>query len=300
VSTATQALYTRAWQAFNDFREKLGREAARAAGTDEISDFIGQLSLDGKAPATICGYVAGIGFWHRIKFGFDATDNCVVRQLLKGVRRGNRPPDSRAALHDGLFERFLTILPTLVSSQYELLLFRAALAVGFFGFLRVREFTAGSRRDPESPLAVGDVEIVRNSQVRVSIKRAKNNQNGRAQIVCLPASKDRSRPCPVQILSEFKTSRPPNAQAFLCHFDGSHLTQYQVQSMIKRGSAALGLKERITSHSLRIGGATTAWLRQWPEEAIKAGGRWKSSAYRRYIRVPGTAGGGEANPLTLM
>jgi len=38
-------------------------------------------------------------------------------------------------------------------------------------------------------------------------------------------------------------------------------------------------------HSFRIGAATDAALRGIPEAKIRAAGRWKSDAYKKYIRL---------------
>ena len=42
----------------------------------------------------------------------------------------------------------------------------------------------------------------------------------------------------------------------------------------------------MTSHSLRAGGATNAFLAGVPSEIIKILGNWKSDCYLRYIRLP--------------
>ena len=231
VSANTRATYNQAWQIFSEFREKLGFDTGRPASLEQVANFIGWLSLSGRAPSTIGAYVAGVGFFHKIKYASDPTAHCVVQQLLKGARREHRQPDSRAAMHGVLFEKFLAVLPRIVSSAYEVLLFKAALALGFFGFMRLGEFTSAGARGA-SPLAAGDVTVRGSSEVVVSIRKSKNNQCGDAQTLRLPASRAKSRPCPVRILTEFARIRPPNTQAFLCHFDGTSLTRYQFQALI--------------------------------------------------------------------
>ena len=67
---------------------------------------------------------------------------------------------------------------------------------------------------------------------------------------------------------------PANATAFGSHNAG--------------GAAKAGLRRRSFSrHTLRIGAATAAARVGCPEEKIKALGRWKSNAYKRYIRLAG-------------
>ena len=292
----TRSTYTQAWTAFTVFRRCLEFNVEQPASAEQIAEFIGWLSLEGKAPATIAAYIAGISFWHKFKFATDPTNHCLVRQILKGVRRIKRQPDSRAPINDVLFEKILTVLPTLVSSDYERQLFQAAMAIGYFGFLRVSEFTAAGKFDPEPPLLGADVIFKGRSEVLLSIRRSKNNQTGPPQVVVLPSSKNSNKPCPVRILAGYKKARPPNGQSFLSHYDGSPLTRYQFQTMIKKAGEALGLEKRITAHSLRIGAATTAYSQAWPEATIMGAGRWRSAAYKRYIRVAPA----DSQRLTLM
>ena len=43
---------------------------------------------------------------------------------------------------------------------------------------------------------------------------------------------------------------------------------------------------KYSSHSLRIGGATTAIMYGASEAQLKIMGRWKSDAFKKYIRAP--------------
>ena len=41
----------------------------------------------------------------------------------------------------------------------------------------------------------------------------------------------------------------------------------------------------MTSHSLRIGAATAAGKKGLPDYLLRAAGRWRSSAFQRYVRL---------------
>ena len=45
-------------------------------------------------------------------------------------------------------------------------------------------------------------------------------------------------------------------------------------------------KRRYNTHSLRIGAATSASLAKLPDTHIQILGRWRSNAFKRYIRPP--------------
>ena len=60
----------------------------------------------------------------------------------------------------------------------------------------------------------------------------------------------------------------------------------QLQSRLAEMSQLLQLEHKLTSHSLRAGGATAAFLAGVPAEVIKILGHWKSDCYVRYLRLP--------------
>ena len=68
--------------------------------------------------------------------------------------------------------------------------------------------------------------------------------------------------------------------------DGKFLTQARLIANIRLALLQLGLNPAdYCGHSLRIGAATSAAANGLQDSAIKALGRWKSTAYQRYIHV---------------
>ena len=73
---------------------------------------------------------------------------------------------------------------------------------------------------------------------------------------------------------------PRRRLAFFMHRGGRALTASEVNDLLRTALPGQG----ISSHSLRIGGATTASKRGISDHALKAAGRWSSEAFRSYIR----------------
>jgi len=65
--------------------------------------------------------------------------------------------------------------------------------------------------------------------------------------------------------------------------DGSYLTNKIVDDTPK--NLLKGVDGKFTSHSLRIGAATTAAANNVPSEEIEKAGRWKSNKYVTYVRT---------------
>ncbi len=82
---------------------------------------------------------------------------------------------------------------------------------------------------------------------------------------------------------EKKTTKAP----LFCFEDGRHLTRKRLVHAVQTALVRAGMEAtQYTGHSFRIGAATTAAARGFEDSIIKTLGRWESSAYLRYIRVP--------------
>jgi hypothetical protein len=68
--------------------------------------------------------------------------------------------------------------------------------------------------------------------------------------------------------------------------DGSPLTPVVVNCWLRAILSNVGIRGTYSSHSFRIGAATTAASAGIPDHLIKTLGRWSSNAYLLYIRNP--------------
>ena len=74
---------------------------------------------------------------------------------------------------------------------------------------------------------------------------------------------------------------------YLRHFCGNPLTSYHFSAVLKRALQVLGVpNSNRSSHSFRIGMATECAMQGLSDEHIQRLGRWKSSVFLRYIRIP--------------
>ncbi|XP_071113127.1 integrase/recombinase xerD homolog [Haliotis cracherodii] len=97
-----------------------------------------------------------------------------------------------------------------------------------------------------------------------------------------------SKLCPVRAMQQFLSIRPPVHGHVFVHFDGRPLTRFQFQSMLRKALSFslphLNL-HLFSSHSFRIGAATTAAINGVSSKQIQEYGRWKSNCYSKYIRI---------------
>ena len=292
LATSTLATYSRGLRDFDGFRAELGIERIWPAPTSHIVNYIAKLSLEGKAPSTIETHVASLAYVHKINGWDNPTDNFIIKKLKEGSRRLNKRSDCRRPITRDILHQLIASLPNICMSAYEVALFRAAFSLAFFGFLRIGEFTATSRKgDTDRVLSLGDVSLCKGG-LEVNIRSSKTDQRGMGSIVRIEGLGE-SALCPVSAVTSYVKVRTSEMGPFFLHFGGSPLTRYQFSSMLNKGISLLGLPPgEFSSHSFRIGAATVAACEGIPIERIMVMGRWRSSAVKTYVRpsrviVPG-------------
>jgi len=94
--------------------------------------------------------------------------------------------------------------------------------------------------------------------------------------------------CPVRWLRLLWASAPDRSldAPLLQTKHGQAITYAQLQAFLKRVSKAAGVDSgRVSTHSLRIGGATTLFELGVSADIVKKRGRWISECYQRYQRI---------------
>ena len=197
------------------------------------------------------------------------------------------PRDQRRPL---VFDKLKAVLHTLrrvCVSRYERILFKAAFALTFYGAYCLSEVVAPARNSPGSAcLRVRDITMGRD-YMEVFLRRSKTDQEGKGVTSIIRSIPDR-RHCGVRLLRRYLAVRPVAPGPLFIHHDGSCLSKYQFRVVFRAVLHQAGLPAgHFGSHSFRIGAATTASLLGFSEEGIKKVGRWRSKAYRSYLRPDG-------------
>ena len=157
----------------------------------------------------------------------------------------------------------------------------------FYGFLCSGEITVTSLADfdPEGHLCEEDVALDSQknpSVVRVHIKASKTDPFRQGVFVFI--GKTDNKWCPVAAIVTYLAVRGRANGPFFRWRSGSPLSREAFVKQVRKALGAKGVDVSCYSgHSFRIGAATAAGLE---DAMIKTLGRWKSSAYQTYIRIP--------------
>ncbi|XP_075048207.1 uncharacterized protein LOC142108453 [Mixophyes fleayi] len=282
VAPSTLKTYQSAWRRWSLYSGQ--KDQSEAGQRDAILAYMWDRYSSGESRAAMASTLAGISFMAKLQGLPDVTKGFMISKALKGWGR-TRPAhvDARLPITTDILDKLIGNLILVAVDDYERLLFSTAFSMAFFGAFRVSELVARSRGHQESGLRA-DYVIFCEGAVSCKLLRSKTDQCGRGSWVQLHKQSNRNI-CPVTLVSQLMNRRP-RACSFLCHYDGMPLTKYQFGAILKQTLQSLNLDSAMYgTHSFRIGAATSAAMAGSSTEAIKAIGRWKSTAYKSYVRI---------------
>lgn len=285
---ATQAAYQLGIRLFEEFRASHGLPLEWPAPSHHLLHFAAHLSLQGKAHSTLRTYLAGIGAKHKLNGWADPTDCWLLKKLLQGLLKTDKRTDQRFPVTLSRLQQLIGVLPSICTNAFEAQLLSTAFTLAFFGFFRISELLGQGhrRRDVGQGLLYSDCDVSSSDHINIFLASSKTDQRGKGTQVAIQQVKKFPSLCPVHHLRNYVAIRPRVRGPLLVHFNGSPLTRFQFQAVLKKAASALGWEVgHYSSHSFRIGAATTAALNGTPLESIMRRGRWKSSAVRGYIRT---------------
>lgn len=278
-------VYSQGLNSFEQFRKDQGFLETWPVPLNELVSYIAFMFRAGFAHSTVSCYMSGISFYNKLNELEDNTQRFIVRKLLDGYKRLSSNKDSRLPISRSLLRDIISVLPNICKSGYESKLFKSAFSLCFHGMFRVSELTFKGPNFSDHAITSQNVAFV-NGGVEVFLQTSKTDQHGAGVTIFIPSQDDISV-CPVNSLLAFKAVRGNQYGPLFRHFDKSPLTSYQFSAMLKNALKTLGIIDsKITSHSFRIGMATALAMESVGDEQIKKLGRWKSSVYLRYIRIP--------------
>ncbi|XP_060100330.1 integrase/recombinase xerD homolog [Heteronotia binoei] len=285
LAASTRKAYDRSVEQFTAFREQVGLADLWPIPVEHLMQFCVELKGKGLVVKTIRAKLAALAFTSKVRGLSDSSGDFRLRKMLEGWSREQGPrSDPRTPFSPEVLKGFGRIWPTIRFSEFEALLFQAAAMAAFFGALRVSELVVSSRNDSSGrALLMGDVKIVGDC-VTIRVRRSKTDQRHKGVTITL-GSCHVSEICPVLALKGYISVRGDDPGPFFRHEDGSPLTKFQFWSVTSQALVKLGLSGfRFGTHSFRIGAASTAAAMGYPGPAIQHVGRWRSSAYKSYVR----------------
>ena len=249
--------------------------------------FVSHLSYTVSYRTVKCYLVAVCSLQIDLGLGDPLTTTPRLEHVLRGIKRSQaltaraRPPclpvtrDLMPLIHSRL---------NLADPDSAMLW--AAFSTAWFGFLRVSEFTTPpSGFDPCVHLSVSDLadRLHRPSGVLLLVKASKTDPFRQGVRLFLPRTGGAL--CPVASISAYLHRRGNSSNPLFLFTNGKPLSRLHVTDRLRSILAEAGIQGNFSSHSFRIGAATSAHAAGLPDSLIRTLGRWSSDAYLVYVRT---------------
>ena len=292
IGSLTQNSYQAALHRFLQFLQLDGCTSSPfPLSEDLLCRFVAYLAGNGLCFSSIRVYLSALRF-AQISRGLPDpafSSHCRLEYVLRGIRRSS-PTSGRL--------RRLPITPSILQVLYSAwsespvsfnrTMLWAACCMGFFGFMRAGEFTCASEADsPQQMLLVGDVSVDSHTSpsfIAVHLRHSKTDMFGRG--VCIYLGRVPGHICPVKAILSYLVLRGNRPGPLFVFTDGTPLSRTRLVVAVRGALQSRGVEAGdFSGHSFRIGAATAAAEVGLEDSLIQTLGRWKSDAFRRYIRT---------------
>lgn len=231
--------------------------------------------------STIKRYLTGLRMWHVLHNNpFPEINSNRIRLLLKSCKKIEVyvPKKVRTGLN---LRDLLALSDRLTSANTLDLVTKAVLLVGFWGLARLGELTL-HRDHPLIFVRRRDLRFSTDgNHAVIKLRLAKTASPGEVQFLRLTAQPNRLDP--INVLHELVNVLPgkPDDPLFPGRMRAIPISRHYISNFLK----ANGPQDHSqwSGHSLRIGGASFQAHAGRSVASLKKLGRWKSSAYKRYI-----------------
>lgn len=232
--------------------------------------------------STIKRYLTGLRMWHALHdAAFPSIDANRVRLLLKSCSKTESRIQSRQRTGLNLRD-ILDLSDRLTSSNLNDLVTKAVILTAFWGLARLGELTL-NKDHPAVFLRRKDVKFsIDGTRAHLHLRMAKTAKHGEIQLIRLQAQPNRLDP--INVLRELLTRihGRPDDPLFPDTSGAVPISRSQVARFLKANGPQDTYKWG--GHSLRIGGASFQHASGRSVDSLKRLGRWKSSAYKSYVR----------------
>lgn len=252
--------------------------------------YIANCYRQGLAASTTRTHLSALSFTFQLSGYNDITQHFWVKKQLQGYSKVKPANDSRLPITPHILSKIVYALPHTTSSAFTSILLHAMYVLAYSAFLRVGEITKTGKSKQhyllrkhlnfiDEPLTGHFIELIiphfKHSTSPTTLHIQSNTKNPMLcpYLTCQKYASFRGYQSPDEPLFSFMDSTPVSRQFFTDN--------------LRLGLAFCGLDLQLyKAHSFRIGAASMAAASGSSDIQILNMGRWKSTAYKKYIRIP--------------
>ena len=283
LATSSRKSYSKALKTVYTFLRESGRTTFPTNPSDLV-EYIVHACNKGIASSSITSQMSALAYVHKMAGVPDPTQTFLIRKMLIGARNLNPSSDIRLPFQDDTMAKMVSSLQHISLSGYNRTLLHAMYTLPYSAFLRLGEMRRSNHNLQAKDLSM----IFKKDNIRaitLTFRSSKHSKAERPITIRIPPRTDSI--CPVAAMRSYITTRGSESGPLFAFRDQSPVSRTFFTTNLNHSLRWAGLDpEKYKGHSFRIGAATSAALNGVSDAQIEAMGRWKSKAYKRYIRIP--------------
>lgn len=254
LAPSTRLQYERAWAKLVGFLHSLALVPVLPVPIYIMMFFIAHLHNAGLAPASIISYVSAISYFHRINGYQDPAKSFIISRLLIGAQNLRTVSDVRLPITLPILTKLVAAVPTVITSRYKQVMFRAMMVLAFKAYLRVGEMVPGSARTGQNCLQRQDISL-NGDLISVSFRHFKHSGKHGSQSLQIAGGVIPVSPIsPASCIRDFLDVRGAVQGPLFAYVDGTPMLRREFDLCLKNLLEFCGLSSKVfKGHSLRIG-----------------------------------------------
>ncbi|XP_069100867.1 uncharacterized protein [Argopecten irradians] len=294
LAPASRRIYDRALSAISQFSTViLGQPFCIPVPHSTVALYVANAYQMGKAPGTITSQLSALGYVHKLNGLNDPTKSFFVRKVIQGATRLAPSFDTRLPITIPILHSLCEQICKVTSCPHEQSLLAAVFTLAFYALARLGELLAYTSAQAKKLLQLADVDVEfkdkRPNQIFITFRHFKHNISGKPHTIPVKAMPQKH--CPVLYLINYLKLRGSKAGCLFLTRQGLPFPRKRFDSLVQKCLSLCHLDvSRFKGHSFRIGGASfAANSLGLSDSQIRSLGRWKSDAFKVYIRSQGLA-----------
>lgn len=274
-------MYDDVWDSFLDFLFDMSFDNTLPVSEHKIALYLTNMYNCNYQSSTISSHLSIITYKHRLQGFPRSSDSFLLKQLLKGFRKHDRPRLPLKAIDKNLLCKIIVNISNSDDTDFKKAMFCTVYSALYHGALRSSEVSFSS--DCDHTLRYGDIHMNEDS-IDITLSSYKHSKS--ETTLRIKASQDVA--CLLswyrRLTTSWVTGRDNSDYVFVLE-DNSPITRNHLSARLKQSINDIGLNsDRFNTHSFRIGKATDMYRDGYSDRQIAEAGRWKSNAFLNYIR----------------
>ncbi|XP_053388406.1 uncharacterized protein LOC128551535 [Mercenaria mercenaria] len=289
LSQASQNTYNRALSIYKSFVQTNKHiPDAMPITTQNYLFFIAYCHEKKMAASSVSTYISALTYVHKLIGLQDFASNFLVKKCLQGYNNCLKSPDKRLPITIEMLHKLLESVDKVCTGLFMKVMLKAMYLLAFHACLRIGEFTSNKGAPAiisYSDLTFKDFQNGLPTLMEVRISNFKHSK-GRSVVIAITAKKENKLFCPVSNMWHYVSLRGPVDGPLFTFLDREPVTRSFFSTMLGRCLIFCGYDNKVyKGHSFRIGAASAAASLGKSESFIQEMGRWKSTAFKKYIRI---------------